>query len=149
MVARPRHFQLLIADDDPAMRETLVEMLQPEFETIDVDSGAEAIEVVEHREIDLALVDLHMPVVTGIDVLRMVRRLRRQLPCILMSANWTEPLKGEAAASRASAVLQKPMTRLELVTTVTTAIEHAAHDVWTPGSDDTDRAASGRPTREQ
>lgn len=138
MVAGSRHFQLLIADDDPAMRETLVEMLQPEFETIDVDSGEEAIEVVERREIDLALVDLHMPVVTGIDVLRFLRQLRRSLPCILMSANWTDPLKTEAVASRAAGVLQKPMTRLELVTTVTTALGRAQSEVWTPDAERTD-----------
>ena len=135
-MAVSRQFQLLIADDDPAMRATLVDMLQPEFETIDVESAEEAIEVVEQREIHLALFDVHMPVVTGIEALRLVRRLRNRLPCILMSANWTEPLRSEAIASRASAVLQKPMTRRELVTSVTTALGGAYSDVWTPDADE-------------
>lgn len=123
MVAVRRHYQLLIADDDPLMRETLVEMLQPEFETIDVESGEAAIEVLTHREIHLALFDVHMPVLTGLDVLRHAKRLRQALPCILMSAHWTEPLRLQAIESRASAVLRKPMTRRELVTTVAMALD--------------------------
>ena len=132
MVADHRHYQLLIADDDPAMRETLVEMLRPNFETIDVSSGEDAIEVVEQQEIDLVLLDVHMPIVTGIEALRIVRALRNELPCILMSANWTDRLRTEAIASRVSAVLEKPMTRQELVTTVTTALDDWSADIWTP-----------------
>ncbi|MCA9053622.1 MAG: response regulator [Planctomycetaceae bacterium] len=132
MVARSRPFHLLIADDDPAMRETLVEMLRPEFDTIDVESGEEAIEVVQRVEVHLALLDVHMPLVTGIDALREVKRRRIELPCILMSANWTERLRLEAIASDVAAVLQKPMTRRELVTTVTTALDAAYQDLWIP-----------------
>jgi CheY-like chemotaxis protein len=123
---------LLIADDDPVMRETLVEMLQPEFTTIDVESGEQAIEVVEHREIHLAILDVHMPLLSGIEALRLVRRLRLELPCILMSANWTDPLRSEAISSQAAAVLQKPVTRRELVTTVTTALDDAYSRIWSP-----------------
>lgn len=132
MLPGRRHFQLLIADDDPAMRETLVEMLRPEFDTIDVESGEEAIEVVQRVEVHLALLDVHMPLVTGIDALREVKRRRIELPCILMSANWTERLRLEAIASDVAAVLQKPMTRRELVTTVTTALDAAYQDLWIP-----------------
>lgn len=107
------------------MRETLVEMLHPEFHTIDVESGEEAIEIVEHREIHLVLFDVHMPVLTGIDALRVVKRLRAELPSILLSANWTEPLRAAALELHPSAVLQKPLTRRELVTTVATALDDA------------------------
>lgn len=125
MVASSRHYRLLIADDDPAMRETLVEMLHPDFSTIDVESGEEAIEVVENREIHLVLFDVHMPVLTGIDALRVVKQIRRELPSILMSANWTTPLRALALELQPSAVLEKPITRRELVTTVTAALEEA------------------------
>ena len=125
MVATRPHYQLLIADDDPAMRETLVEMLSPEFDTIGVESGEQAIEVVEHREVHLVLFDVHMPVVTGIDALRILKQLRAELPAILMSANWTESLRIAALELHASAVLQKPITRRELVTTVTAALDGA------------------------
>lgn len=125
MVARNRHFQLLVADDDPGVRETLVEMLQPEFETVLAESGAEAIELIEHRDIHLVLFDVHMPLLTGLEALRVVKQIRAELPCILMSANWTERLRAEAMAAQAHTVLQKPMTRRELVSTVTTALDEA------------------------
>jgi len=124
VASRPR-YQLLIADDDPAMRETLVEMLCPEFAAIDVESAEQAIELVEHEAIDLVLFDVHMPLVTGIDALRIVKRLRAELPAILMSAHWTEPLRIAALELRPAAVLHKPVTRRELVTTVTAALHDA------------------------
>jgi CheY-like chemotaxis protein len=135
VVARNRHYQLLVADDDPGVRETLVEMLQPEFDTLVAESGEEAIEVVEHRDIHLVLFDVHMPVLTGLEALRVVKQIRAELPCILMSANWTDRLRAEAIEARAHTVLQKPMTRRELVTTVTTALDEAWHDLWSADSE--------------
>ena len=126
--------RVLIADDDPAMRETLVEMLQPEFETIDVESGAEAVEVVEHGEIHLVILDVHMPLLSGIEALRQVRLVRFELPCILLSANWTLPLREEALSCHASAVLEKPVSRRELVTTISSALDDAYPELWSPDS---------------
>lgn len=128
MLAPPRPYHLLIADDDPVMRETLVEMLRPEFETIDVESGEEAIEVVGQQEIHLVLFDLHMPRLTGIETLRVVKQMRSELPSILMSANWTEPLRAAALELHPSAVLQKPISRRELVGSVTTALQETYTD---------------------
>ena len=128
MLAPPRPYHLLIADDDPVMRETLVEMLRPEFETTDVESGEEAIEVVGQQEIHLVLFDLHMPRLTGIETLRVVKQMRSELPSILMSANWTEPLRVAALELQPSAVLQKPISRRELVCSVTTALQETYLD---------------------
>jgi CheY-like chemotaxis protein len=128
MTARPDRFQLLIADDDRGVRETLAEMLQPAFETLEAECGEEAIKIVEHREIHLVLFDVHMPIVTGLEALRIVKQLRAELPCILMSADWTDSLRLEAIELNASAVLGKPMTRRELVTTVTDALGTAYGD---------------------
>jgi CheY-like chemotaxis protein len=135
VVARSRHFQLLVADDDPGVRETLVEMLQPDFETLEAESGEEAIELVTRREIHLVLFDVHMPLLTGLEALRVVKRIRAELPCILMSANWDERLQAEAFEAHAHTVLHKPMTRRELVTTVTTALDDAWSEVWSPESE--------------
>ncbi|MEZ6065760.1 MAG: response regulator [Planctomycetaceae bacterium] len=132
----PKHrFRLLIADDDRGVRETLVDMLQPDFGTITVESGEEALEVVEHEEVHLLLLDVHMPILTGLDALRVVRHRRAELPCILMSADWTAPLRLEAIESQATAVLDKPMTRRQLVATITIALEETYSDLWTPDSE--------------
>jgi CheY-like chemotaxis protein len=131
VIASRQHVQLLVADDDPGFRETLVEMLPPEFDPICVETGDEAIEVVERRDIHLALFDVHMPVLTGVEVLRLVKRLRADLPCILMSADWTQQLRWEAREARAHTLLAKPVSRTDLVTTVTLALDDPGH-IWSP-----------------
>lgn len=123
MVASRQHIPLLVADDDEGFRETLLEMLPPQFDPICVERGDAAIEVVENREIQLALFDVHMPVMTGVEVLRAVKRLRAELPCILMSADWTQELRLEALEADAFTLLSKPVSRVELVSTVTLAMD--------------------------
>ncbi len=125
MSTTPDRFQLLIADDDPGVRETLVDMLQPRFQALEAESGEEAIELIEQREIHLVLFDLHMPVLTGLEALKVIRASHAELPGILMSANWTDRLRAEAYAAEVHAVLDKPMTRKELVMTVATALDAA------------------------
>lgn len=127
-----RPYQLLIADDDQGFRETLVEMLEPAFAPICVDTGEEAIEVVEQRDIHLALFDVHMPVLTGLEALRVVKQRHSRLPCVLMSADWTQQLRREALEARAHTLLQKPVSRWELVTTLTAALEAAWREIWSP-----------------
>lgn len=115
--------RLLIADDDCALRETVVEILQPYFQTIAVPSGEAAIEVVESREIDVALFDLHMRELSGLDVIRRVHQLFADLPCILMSADVTSAVEQEARALETFSVLRKPLTRQQLLDTIHCALE--------------------------
>lgn len=122
------HYELLIADDDAAFRATLEEVFEPFFHTIAVESGEDAIEVVKRRAIDVILLDYNMHLLTGIETLRIVKEIRFEVPCILISANVTESLRFSAAQEKAFSVLQKPVTRRELVNTVSCAFSNAYHD---------------------
>ena len=140
MVAK-RHqpYELLIADDDPAFRETLRSVLEPRFRLVEATCGEEAIEIVEKRPVDLALLDMHMRVLTGLDTLRIVKTLRSLLPCILVTADATDELRRDAALAEAYTVLSKPVLRSELVTTVSTALRSAYDDdeidEWNAGTE--------------
>lgn len=117
-----RDYRVLIADDDRGFRETLEIILEPHFLTLTVECAEQAIEVVEHDPIDLVLFDMHMHILTGLEALVLVKQLRADLPCILITADLTDALRQQALAAHAHAVLKKPVARRDLILQVGTAL---------------------------
>lgn len=117
-------FQLLIADDNRAFREVLREALEasPVLQLFEAESGEEAVEVAQRQRIDIVLLDMHMHVMTGLETLRVLKRLNASRPCILITSDTSDALRRDAADADAFSVLKKPVPRQELVTTVSTAL---------------------------
>lgn len=128
MGVRSRPYHLLIADDDVGFRDTLQRVFERFFELIVVESGEEAVAVVEYQPVDIALLDMHMHVMTGIETIRALKQVNASAPCILITSDATEQVRLDATAADAFSVLKKPVSRKELVTTVSTAIEDAYED---------------------
>jgi CheY-like chemotaxis protein len=118
----PRDFRLLIADDDAGFRETVQEILTPRFETIAVDSGEAAIDVVRHSPVHLILTDEHMPAMGGVETVSILRSMNADLPCILITADLTDELRRRAEMIRFYAVLKKPPHPRRLLETVENAL---------------------------
>lgn len=113
---------VLISDDDREFRETMRFVLEPRgFRTLLASDGEEALRLVLTETVHLALLDMHMPKWTGLDVLRRVKKFREQIPCILMSAALDEHLRCEAERAKAFSVLAKPISR----DTITSTVEQA------------------------
>ncbi|MBL8818579.1 MAG: response regulator [Planctomyces sp.] len=117
-------FQLLIADDNRAFREVLREALEiaPSLEFFEAESGEEAVEVVQRQRIDIVLLDMHMHVMTGLETLRVLKRMDAIRPCILITSDTSDALRRDAADADAFSVLRKPVPRHELVCIVSTAL---------------------------
>jgi two-component system, response regulator PdtaR len=128
VVLRSRPFSALIADDDPDFREALRMVLEPFLNTIEARSGEEAIDILHQSSVDIVLVDMHMHVLTGLDTVRIVKQLYAIIPCILITADATDELRRDAQSAAACAVLKKPVTRRELVSTVSSALLSAYSD---------------------
>jgi CheY-like chemotaxis protein len=115
---------LLITDDDPAFRETLQVVLEPEgYRTLLAGTGEEALEIVRNQEVHLVLLDMHMPKLTGLETLRQVKQFRAILPCILLSAHLDELIVEQALLAHAFSVLSKPVTRRQITGVVRLALE--------------------------
>jgi DNA-binding NtrC family response regulator len=121
-------YRLLIADDDDAFRGTLCEIFEPFFRLIEAQSGEEALELASHEEVHLALFDMHMQRLTGLEALRQLKEIHIIAPCILITADYSTELCDDAAEAHAFTVLKKPITKRELVKTVATAVETAYND---------------------
>ncbi|MGH9538995.1 MAG: response regulator [Terriglobales bacterium] len=80
--------RILIADDDATIRLLLRRLLekQPDWQVCgDASNGAEAIEKVEQLEPDVVVMDLGMPVMTGLQAAPAIARAHPQLPMLLIS----------------------------------------------------------------
>ncbi|OHB68528.1 MAG: hypothetical protein A2V70_04205 [Planctomycetes bacterium RBG_13_63_9] len=114
---------LLITDDDLGFRETLQRVFEPEgFHTILAGDGEEALRVVRTQEVHLVLLDMHMPKLTGLETLRLLKQFRAMLPCILLSAQLDELIIEQARLAKAFSVLAKPITRRQLTGVVRQAL---------------------------
>ena len=121
--SEPRQpLQLLIADDDAGFRETLRNLFQDGFETHEVGSGEEAIELAESQPVDLALVDMHMRRLTGLETVRLLKRVHAATPCILITSDVSEQLRRDALAAQAHEILSKPIRRRLLLKSVSIAL---------------------------
>src|SRR5262249_8059461 len=92
-----RAYSILITDDDRGSRETLAGLLDGRgFQTREASCGEEAIEIVRVELIHLAIFDMHMPRMTGLEALEQVRLLNDLLPAILVTADATRDLIRQA-----------------------------------------------------
>ncbi len=115
---------LLITDDDPGFRETLSVVFEPTgFRTLMASDGQEALKIVRSETVHVVLLDMHMPKLTGLETLRMLKEFRAMLPCILLSAQLDEPTIEQALRAHAYSVLSKTVTVGQITSAVRQALQ--------------------------
>jgi DNA-binding NtrC family response regulator len=77
---------VLIVDDDEGMRDTLTAILKREFRVLKVSSGEAALPVLNRENIDLVLLDVRLPGISGFEVLRIVKENYSLVEVIMISA---------------------------------------------------------------
>jgi two-component system, NtrC family, response regulator AtoC len=115
---------LLVADDDPVVRDLLAEVLRREgYHVRAVSGGEECVHCAETESFDLALVDLRMPDLGGIDVLKRLATLQPGVPVLILTAFATMETAIEAIQAGAWDYLSKPLRVEEIEVTVRRALE--------------------------
>jgi CheY-like chemotaxis protein len=121
MTAKPH--SILITDDDSGCREALRDIFEPEgYRTYLASSGEEAIDIVRDQAVHVALLDMHMPRLSGLETLELVRQINHLLPCILITADSNEALMREAFRARVYSVIPKPVSKNVVLYTVVRAL---------------------------
>jgi len=117
--------RILIVDDEEVLREVLDAVLRREgFDVVMAASGEEALSVLDQDgEIDLVIVDIMLPGISGIDTLRAVRISNPQLPVIVITAFSSIDGAIEAMKHGAFHYIPKPFKNEEVVLTVNKALE--------------------------
>ena len=109
---------ILIVDDEKEIRELIEIYLKNEgYEVIMASTGLEAIKLMEERRIDLIILDIMMPVVSGIDACIKIRE-QYNTPIIMLSAKVEDIDKILGLSVGADDYLAKPFNPLELIARV-------------------------------
>jgi two-component system alkaline phosphatase synthesis response regulator PhoP len=109
---------VLVADDEAHIGRIIkIKMEQGPFRVSLAFDGQEAIDVLEQEErIDLVVLDLMMPRLSGLDVLDRIRvnEKWKNIPCIILTAGGQEEYERDARESGATAFLTKPFSPKKL-----------------------------------
>ena len=77
---------VLIVDDDEGMRDTLTAILKREYRVLRVASGEAALPILNREDVDLVLLDVRLPGISGFEVLRIVKENYSLVEVIMISA---------------------------------------------------------------
>jgi two-component system response regulator RegX3 len=107
--------RVLIVEDEQSLREPLVYLLNKEgFETVEAEDGTSALELFEKGNIDIVLLDLMLPGVSGNEVCRTIRQ-SSQVPIIMLTAKDSEIDKVVGLEIGADDYVTKPYSTRELL----------------------------------
>jgi two-component system, OmpR family, KDP operon response regulator KdpE len=119
-----KHTTILIVDDEPAIRRILrTSLAAQDFAIVEAKNGAEAVAAVEREKPDLVILDLGLPDMDGIEVIRRLRA-KSNLPIVILSVRDDERGKVEALDLGADDYVVKPFGMEELIARVRTALRH-------------------------
>lgn len=111
-----RGFRILVVDDELVVRDSLKEWLVDEgFEVDTAESGSDALDKITNEIYHLKLLDIKMPGMDGVEVLKRTKELRPDLPVVMMTAYATVETAVEAMKIGAHDYLMKPFDPDSLV----------------------------------
>jgi two-component system NtrC family response regulator len=118
-------YTILIVDDEPNYLIVLSELLRDEgFEVFTAANGREGLQVVRDADLDLVITDMQMPEMDGMQLLREVKELNRELPVLMITAYAQVEKAVAAMQAGAFSYLAKPFSNDELIVTIQKATQH-------------------------
>ena len=118
--------KILIVDDQEMMRDSLAATLARDgHEITAAGDGAAAVQRLSSGRFDLLISDLKMPKMTGIELLSEAKKLRPEMPVVLMTAFATVQTAVEAMKLGAYDYIQKPFDGEEIKLLVERTLEHS------------------------
>lgn len=110
--------KVLIVEDNKILLESVIEELSKHFETEKCEDGEEALYLVNQNIYDLVVLDLMLPNINGIDILKRMRANNIDTPVLILTAKEALDDKVEAFSIGANDYLTKPFYMEELVARV-------------------------------
>lgn len=119
--------RILIVEDDPQLQDSVASLLREAGYAVDVSSdGTEGLYFGEEYPVDLAVIDLGLPGLSGIELIRRLRASERDFPILILTArsDWQDKVEGLEAG--ADDYLTKPFHPEELKARVSALLRRAA-----------------------
>ena len=133
-------FKVLLANEQEGWHQTIRGLLEPQgVQTLSARSGREALELIESTPVHVAVLDAQMPQLGGMQVIRMMRDLRREgggveVPAAILLANdLNSHLLREALAMHVFSVLSKPVDFNVLLDALARVLRRYHESRWPKG----------------
>src|SRR5215470_485510 len=102
--------KVMVVDDDMAVRDVLTEFLKTQgVDVVPVASGAEALDKLKQSRPDAVLLDVRMPGMDGVEVLRRIRADDSKIPVLMITGNEDAKIAQESVALGAFDYILKPL----------------------------------------
>lgn len=119
--------KILIVDDEKAVRDSLEELLiLEEYQVETAASGEESLEMMEKKEFDLVLLDIKMPGVSGVEVMRQVKKYYPDTKVIVLTGHGSLESAIEAIRSGAEDYMLKPYESSDILVSIGKALTEKA-----------------------
>ncbi len=119
--------RVLVVEDDAAIRQGVVDALEFEgYAVIEAANGRQALETAVGVDCELVLLDLSLPEVDGLDILREVRATRPTLPVIVLTARGDESDRVRGLKLGADDYVVKPFSLTELLARIEAVLRRSA-----------------------
>ena len=116
-------YKILIADDEPEIRSLLRLYLENEkYEIIEAEDGQQALELLRSQQPALCILDIMMPKMNGLEVLKTIRDKKNMIPILMLTAKAEIDDKVEGLDLGANDYLTKPFAAKELLARIRTMI---------------------------
>lgn len=116
--------KVLVVDDEPPIRKLLRMGLTTQgYEILDAPNGKTALELLEQKP-DLVILDLGLPDIQGLELLRMIRARNESVPIVVLSSRGDEAGKVQALDLGADDYVTKPFGMDELLARMRAALRH-------------------------
>src|SRR2546422_1098621 len=116
--------RILIIDDDQSLLESYTVLLEDEFQVSTAESGEKGLEVLRHEDVHLILLDVRLPDISGIEVLRRIKVLDENVDVIMITAVKDVRVAVEAIKLGAYDYLEKPFEIDEILALMRRTLEH-------------------------
>lgn len=117
-----RKARILVCDDEEGIRESLELVLGTDYRLTFAADGEEAIARAKEQAFDMALVDIKMPRINGLEVLKWFRQHQPAVPVVMLTAYQSVEMAREAILQGAADYLAKPFERPTLKAAIQRAL---------------------------
>jgi two-component system, OmpR family, KDP operon response regulator KdpE len=121
---------ILVVDDEPPIRRLLRTSLGAQgYHVIEAENGEDALAAIGREKPEAVILDLGLPDIDGLEIIRRIRATGSKLPIIVLSSRSAEHGKVEALDLGADDYVTKPFGMAELVARIRTALRHRVQEL--------------------
>ena len=122
MSKQPKKPVILVCDDEEGIRESFKLILDEDYQLKFANNGLEALDMLKSFTPDLMLLDIKMPKLHGMEILKEVKKLKPALPVIIVTGYQSVEMAQEAIKNGAADYIPKPFESKQILKAVQTAL---------------------------